>query len=158
MIRKLKVIVYFAKFFLSKFKYFCFVTILDMSLISRSCKNDHIIFNVGTPSLEARNIRLVNIITYIIEESKLISENMSPNHRRLCRVKKKCSLCTLGKKMLAMYFRYIASIFFLLYKSACGQMSFIVKFCVTRHQFHVFQTFLHRLLRPKKGSSPRIFI
>jgi hypothetical protein len=37
-----------------------------------------IIFNVGTPSLEARNIRLVNIITYIIEESKLISENMSP--------------------------------------------------------------------------------
>ena len=50
-----------------------------MSLISRSCKNDHIIFNVGTPSSEARNIRLVNIITYIIEESKLISENMSPN-------------------------------------------------------------------------------
>jgi hypothetical protein len=33
-------------------------------LISRSCKNDHIIFNVGTPSLEARNIRLVNIIRY----------------------------------------------------------------------------------------------
>ena len=59
--------------------YFCFVTILDMSLISRSCKNDYIIFNVGTPSLESRNIRLVNIITYIIEESKLISENMSPN-------------------------------------------------------------------------------
>jgi hypothetical protein len=59
--------------------YFCFVTILDMSLISRSCKNDHIIFNVGTLSLEARNIRLVNIITYIIEKSKLISENMSPN-------------------------------------------------------------------------------
>jgi hypothetical protein len=25
-------------------------------------------------------------------------------------------------------------------------MSFIVKFCVTRHQFYVFQTFLHRLL------------
>jgi hypothetical protein len=52
---------------------FVFVTILDMSLISRSCKNDHIIFNVGTQSLEARNIRLVNIITYtcIIEESKL---------------------------------------------------------------------------------------
>ena len=36
MIRKLKVIVYFRKvFLLSKFKYFCFVTILDMSLISR---------------------------------------------------------------------------------------------------------------------------
>jgi hypothetical protein len=34
MIRKLKVIVYFRKvFLLSKFKYFCFVTILDMSLI-----------------------------------------------------------------------------------------------------------------------------
>jgi hypothetical protein len=33
-------------------------------MISRSCKNDHIIFNVETPSLEARNIRLVNIITY----------------------------------------------------------------------------------------------
>ena len=69
MIRKLKVIVYFSLkgFLLSKFKYFCFVTILDMSLISRSCKCDHIIFNVGTPSLEARNIRLVNIITYIRE-------------------------------------------------------------------------------------------
>ena len=80
MIRKLKVIVYFRKVFhWSKFKYFCFVTILDMSLISRSCKNYHIKFNVGTMSLEARNIRLVNIITYIIEESKLISENMSPN-------------------------------------------------------------------------------
>jgi hypothetical protein len=26
-----------------------------------------------------RNVRLVNIITYIVEESKLISENMSPN-------------------------------------------------------------------------------
>ena len=62
-----------------KIQIFLFCKILDMSLISRSCKNDHIIFNVGTPSLEARNIRLVNIITYIIEESKLISENMSPN-------------------------------------------------------------------------------
>jgi hypothetical protein len=80
MIRKLKVIVYFRKvFLLSKFKYVCFVTILDMSFITRSCKDDHIIFNVGTASLEARNIWLVNIITYIIQESKLISENMSPN-------------------------------------------------------------------------------
>jgi hypothetical protein len=79
-IRKLKVTVCLRKvFLLSKFKYFCFVTILDMSLISPSCKNDHIIFNVGTPSLEGRNISLVNILTYIIEESKLISENMSPN-------------------------------------------------------------------------------
>jgi hypothetical protein len=64
MIRKLKVLVYFRKvFLLSKFKYVCFVMILDMSLISRSCRNDHIIFNVGTPSLEARHIRLVNIIS-----------------------------------------------------------------------------------------------
>jgi hypothetical protein len=29
-------------------------------------------------------------------------------------------------------------------------MSFIVKFCVRRHQFHVFLAFLHRLLRPKR--------
>ena len=80
MIRNLKVIVYFHKvFLLSIFKYFCFLTILDMSLISRSCKNDHIIFNVGTPSLEAKHIRLVNIITCIIDVSKLISKNMSPN-------------------------------------------------------------------------------
>jgi hypothetical protein len=79
LIRKLKVIVDFRKvFLLSKFKYFCFVKILDISLMARAYTNDHIIFNVGTPRLEARNIRLVNIITSIIEESKLISENMSP--------------------------------------------------------------------------------
>ena len=66
-------------FFAVKIQIFCFVTFLDMSLIPRSCKNDHIIFIVGTPSLEARNIRLVNIIAYIIEESKLFSENISPN-------------------------------------------------------------------------------
>ena len=44
-------------------------------------------------------------------------------------------------------------------------MSFIVKFCVTRHQFHVFQTFL-QTLKAKKGfvasdfhlfQEPRIF-
>jgi hypothetical protein len=46
-----------------------------MSLISRSWKNDHIIFNVGTPSLEAKNIRLVNIITYIIEELTSLTIN-----------------------------------------------------------------------------------
>jgi hypothetical protein len=40
-----------------------FVTILDISLMSWACTNDHIIFNVGTPNLETRNIRLVNIIT-----------------------------------------------------------------------------------------------
>ena len=114
MIRKLKVTVYFRKvFLLSKFKIFCFVTILDMSLISRSCKNDHIIFNVGTMSLEARNIRLVNIIRYIIEGSKLISE-------------------------------------------ICRQMSFIVKFCIT--SFVYFRHFYIDSLRPKKGSSARIFI
>jgi hypothetical protein len=57
------------------------VEYFDWKTIARNdgYKNDHIIFNVGTTSLEARNIRLVNIITYIIEESKLISENMSPN-------------------------------------------------------------------------------
>ena len=37
-----------------------------------SMHNNHIIFNVGTPSVEARNIRLVSIITPMIEESKLI--------------------------------------------------------------------------------------
>jgi hypothetical protein len=31
-----------------------------------SCDNDHIIFNVGTLSVEVRNIRLVNFIIYII--------------------------------------------------------------------------------------------
>jgi hypothetical protein len=40
-----------------------------MKTIKYSRFNDHIIFDVGTPSLEGRNIRLVNIITYIIEES-----------------------------------------------------------------------------------------
>jgi hypothetical protein len=49
MIRKLKVIVYFRKvFLLSKFKYFCFVTILDMSFeikkisINEIKKNSHV--------------------------------------------------------------------------------------------------------------------
>ena len=79
MIRKFKVVVYFRKvFLLPKFKSFWFVTIFDISLMSRAYKTDHFIFNVGTPNLKARNIRLVNIITSIIEESKLISENMSP--------------------------------------------------------------------------------
>ena len=117
MIRKLKVIVDFSKvFLLSKFKSFCFVTILDISLMSRAYKNDHIIFNVGTPSLEVRNISLVNIITSIIE-------NLNKFQKYICR-----------------------------------QRSFIVKFCVKHHQFLVFQTFLHRLLRPNKGSPPQIFI
>jgi hypothetical protein len=35
-------------FCLSKFKSFCFVTILDISLMSRACKNVHIIFSVRT--------------------------------------------------------------------------------------------------------------
>jgi hypothetical protein len=38
---------------------------------------NNVLILCGTPSLEARNIRLVNIIAYIIEESKLISENTS---------------------------------------------------------------------------------
>ena len=37
-----------------KFKLICFVTILSISLKSRSCKNDHILFNVGISILEAR--------------------------------------------------------------------------------------------------------
>jgi hypothetical protein len=52
---------------------------MTTATLENSLENDDIIFNVGTPSLEARNIRLVNIITYVIEESKLISENMSAN-------------------------------------------------------------------------------
>ena len=51
-----------------------------MSLISRSCKNVHIIFNVGTPSLEARNIRLVNLITYIIDRVVKPKIEMLINH------------------------------------------------------------------------------
>ena len=80
-IRKLKAIVDFRKvFLLSKFKSICFATILPISLKSRSCKKDYILFNVpGTSILEARNIRLVNINPSIIEESKFISENMPPN-------------------------------------------------------------------------------
>jgi hypothetical protein len=39
---------------------------------SLSMHNNHIIFNVGTPSVEARHIRLVSIVTPMIEESKLI--------------------------------------------------------------------------------------
>ena len=64
----------------SKIKSYClFPQSFSSVKIQIFLKNDHIIFNVGTPSLEDRNMRLVNIITYIIEESKLISENMSPN-------------------------------------------------------------------------------
>jgi hypothetical protein len=54
-----------------------------MSLISRSCKNDHIIFNVGTPSLEARNIRIVNIITRDIKDmSKIVTKQKDLNFDR----------------------------------------------------------------------------
>ena len=122
MIRKLKLIVYFRKvFLLSKFKYVCFVTILDMSLISRSCKNDHIIFNVGTPSLEAINIRLVNIITYIIEESYIL------NHfQKICRQIGKCHS--------------------------------LLNFVSHATSFMYFRHFYIDSLRPKKGSSPRIFM
>ena len=65
-------------FLLSKFKSICFVTILLISLKSRGGKNDHILFNVVTQSLEARNKRLVNNIPSIIAEYKFISENMPP--------------------------------------------------------------------------------
>ena len=34
--------------FICVFVNFCFVMIFDMPLISGGCKNDHIIFNVGT--------------------------------------------------------------------------------------------------------------
>jgi hypothetical protein len=37
-------------------------------------------------------------------------------------------------------------------------LSFMVKFGVKLHQFHVFQTFVHRLLRQNNHSPPRIFI
>jgi hypothetical protein len=48
----------------------------------------------------------------------------------------------------------------------CPQMSCIGNLCVKLHQFHVFQTFLHKLLRPISGFAatdfhfahgPRIF-
>ena len=60
-IRKLKAVVDFRKvFLLSKCKLICFVTILPISLKSWSCKHYHILFNMGTSSLETRNIKLVN--------------------------------------------------------------------------------------------------
>jgi hypothetical protein len=43
-------------------------------LKSGGCKSYHFVFNVGISSIEARNIRLVNIIASMIEESKLISK------------------------------------------------------------------------------------
>ena len=46
---------------------------LAISMKSRARKKDHFVFNVAT------NIRLVNNITSMIEESKLISENAPPN-------------------------------------------------------------------------------
>jgi hypothetical protein len=36
------------KWISSKFNSICFVAILSISLKSRTCKNDHILFNVGT--------------------------------------------------------------------------------------------------------------
>ena len=52
---------------------------LAISLKSRARKKKSFVFNVGTSNLEARNIRLVNKITSMIEESKLISENVPSN-------------------------------------------------------------------------------
>jgi len=46
-------------------------------LKSRACENDHLAFNAD---LEARNVRFINIILSMIEESKLlISENLTLN-------------------------------------------------------------------------------
>jgi hypothetical protein len=52
----------------------CFLKILAISLKSDGCKRYHFVFNVGISNIEARNIRLVNIIASMIEESKLNSE------------------------------------------------------------------------------------
>ena len=38
----------------------------------RACKNNIFLFNMGTSSLEARNIRFVNSNVYRVQESKLI--------------------------------------------------------------------------------------
>ena len=80
-IRPLQAIVEFRRvFLLPKFKSFCcFITILVISLKSRSWKNGHFVFIVGISRLEPRNIMLVNRIISTIEEHKLISENMKPN-------------------------------------------------------------------------------
>jgi hypothetical protein len=45
----------------------------------RAYKNDHIIFNVGTSSLEARNIRFVNSNSSRFQESKLIPASWPQN-------------------------------------------------------------------------------
>jgi hypothetical protein len=51
----------------------------DFSHFFELMQNDHFVFIVGNSSLEVRNIRLVNRITSMTEESKLSSENMPPN-------------------------------------------------------------------------------
>jgi hypothetical protein len=46
----------------------------------RACKNDHFEFNLGTSSLEARNIRFViRIWSYIVQESKFTLASLLPN-------------------------------------------------------------------------------
>ena len=61
--------------------YCCFTQMFfpAISLKSRACKNYHFIFSVGTSSLESRNIKLVNRITFIIEESKFIKKHVPSN-------------------------------------------------------------------------------
>ena len=103
-------------FLLPKIKSFRFVTIVAFSLKLWACKNDHFLFNIGISNLETRSIRLINRITSIIEESKLISENIPANVIH------------------------------------CYQL------CVKHQEFHIYQTFVYRLIRPEKGSPPRIFI
>ena len=70
-IRPLQAIVEFRRvFLLPKFKSCCcFITILVISLKTRSWKNGHFVFNVGISRLEPRNIMLVNRITSMIGES-----------------------------------------------------------------------------------------
>jgi len=68
-----------AKFFLGQISN-QFVCKLAISLKSSACKNDHFVFNVENPSLEARNIRLVNRITCICDQGiKIDFRNKPPN-------------------------------------------------------------------------------
>ena len=55
--------------------------ILTISLRRVHAQNNHFVLNVETSGIEVRNIRLVYRITsiYMIEKSKMISENVPPN-------------------------------------------------------------------------------
>ena len=77
-----------------------------ISLKSRACKNYHFIFSVGTSSLESRNIKLVNRITFIIEESKFI--------KKKCAVKCRLLLNFVSKLTNFMYYKHCC-----IYSYAC---------------------------------------